>query len=507
MTIRAYWLRTVAVLMVLGLWPLSPALAQGSWSTRANLPVARQLPGVGVVNGLLYSVGGETANDCTFTNTNYAYDPVSDSWATKTPMPTRHRGPGVAVVNGLMYVMGGEIGCAVQTGTMESYDPTTDSWTTRPSMPTARSAVRSVAVGTTIYAIGGGTSTNLSTVEAFDTTAGTWSTKASMPTPRSGPVVGVINGMIYAAAGFGNTGCGSSDALEAYDPATDTWSTKAALPTPTDNPTGVVIGGKLYVFGGDDCGVKLSLTQVYDPATDTWSTATSMPGPRQNTGSGVIGSTAYVIGGLNATTNYLATNEAFTVDNTGPTITISVPSASTYTLNQPVPAIYSCTDPDDTVTICTGPVADGADIDTASVGTKTFTVNATDSNDNSSSASVDYTVTYNICPLYSQGTSVKSGATIPIKLQLCDLNGADQSASGIVVRATGVVMLSGNSSPYLQDAGNSNPDNDFRFDSTLGTTGGYIYNLSTKGYSSGTFALQFTAGSDPTTHSVQFQVR
>jgi CSLREA domain-containing protein len=193
-----------------------------------------------------------------------------------------------------------------------------------------------------------------------------------------------------------------------------------------------------------------------------------------------------------------------------PTITILSPANnSDYTLNQPVLASYSCIVPftGDPASVCTGTVANGAAIDTASAGPKTFTVNATGSNNNSSSTSVNYTVAYNICPLYSNSTSAKSGATIPIKLQLCDINGADQSASGVVVHATGVVMVSSNASEILQDAGDSNPDDDFRFDSTLGTNGGYIFNLSTKGYPSGTFALQFTAGADPTVHTALFQVR
>jgi hypothetical protein len=197
------------------------------------------------------------------------------------------------------------------------------------------------------------------------------------------------------------------------------------------------------------------------------------------------------------------------IDAEPPTITISAPTNTTYTLNQPVPSVYSCTDPvaGDAVTVCAGPVADGADIDTASVGSKMFTVNATDSHNLSSSQSVSYTVAYNICPQYDKSHSVKSGATIPIKLDLCDLNGVDLSAVGIAVHATGVVMVSSSATEVLQDAGNSNPDDDFRFDSTLGMTGGYIFNLQTKGYPAGTFNLQFTAGNDPTTHVTSFQVR
>lgn len=46
----------------------------------------------------------------------------------------------------------------------------------------------------------------------------------------------------------------------------------------------------------------------------------------------------------------------------------------------------------------------------------------------------------------------------------------------------------------------------FRFDSTLGTAGGYIFNLSTSGLAGGTYRLQFTAPGDPESHSVNFGV-
>ena len=77
-------------------------------------------------------------------------------------------------------------------------------------------------------------------------------------------------------------------------------------------------------------------------------------------------------------------------------------------------------------------------------------------------------VTYNICPLYDQTKAVKKGATIPIKLQLCDGNGMNLSASSVVVPATAVTRVSDNVSGLLEDAGNANPDNNFRYDSTLG---------------------------------------
>lgn len=116
-------------------------------------------------------------------------------------------------------------------------------------------------------------------------------------------------------------------------------------------------------------------------------------------------------------------------------------------------------------------------------------------------------VTYNICPLYDQTKAVKSGATIPIKLQLCDGNGVNLSASGVVVTATAVTRVSDNVSGLLEDAGNANPDNNFRYDSALGGSAGYVFNFSTRSLAFGTYRLTFVAGFDPTIHGVEFQVK
>lgn len=129
-----------------------------------------------------------------------------------------------------------------------------------------------------------------------------------------------------------------------------------------------------------------------------------------------------------------------------------------------------------------------------------------DTNFKSSSGSLSQQVAYGICALYDQTRSVNSGATFPVKLYLCDANGNDVSSSGIILHATGVTNVSGFVGP-VESPGNANPDNDFRFDSTLGPTGGYIFNLSTSGLASGTYSLQFTAGTDPVAHAVNFGVK
>jgi hypothetical protein len=59
----------------------------------------------------------------------------------------------------------------------------------------------------------------------------------------------------------------------------------------------------------------------------------------------------------------------------------------------------------------------------------------------------------------------------------------------------------------VDDTGNANPDNDFRFDGSQGSSGGYMFNLKTTGLSSGTYQLLFTASNDPVVHSVTFGVK
>jgi hypothetical protein len=77
-----------------------------------------------------------------------------------------------------------------------------------------------------------------------------------------------------------------------------------------------------------------------------------------------------------------------------PTVTIATPgSGATYAKGQAVAASYSCAAPTGaTITACAGPVASGAPIDTSTLGTHSFTVTASDSDGQTTTQSVSYTV-------------------------------------------------------------------------------------------------------------------
>lgn len=193
------------------------------------------------------------------------------------------------------------------------------------------------------------------------------------------------------------------------------------------------------------------------------------------------------------------------IDKTAPTISVTSPTAGSYLLNQAATVDFSCTDNLSGVASCTGSSPNGSALDTASIGAQSVTVSATDLAGNTSVPTVvNYTVAYGIVALYDQTKAHKSGSTIPIKIRLVDASGANVSSSSTVVHAVSVIQISSQASTIFGDSGNSNPDFDFRYDASLG---GYIFNLQTTGFGTGSYLLSFVAGNSPTVYSVGFQVR
>ncbi len=326
-----------ASILLFLLAPTIPVFAQGTWSTRQPGPVGLQ-PGVGVVNGILYAVGGFTATGFG-PNTNEAYDPTTDSWTVLAAPPGipvgADAGNNVAVVSGIVYLIGGNASGSC-TDANVAYNPLTNVWVVKASMPTPRCGVAVVADSGFIYAIGGtDTSGSIfySTVEVYDPGTDTWGGATPMPTPRQGPGAAVINGFIYVAGG--RTPANIST-LEAYNPSTNSWTTGLApMPTARSTPATGVIGNVIFVVGGiADIGI-VATNEGYDPSANTWSEFAPMPTARFVANAGVIGGTMYVFGGANSTSGALTTNEAFspTVPVTPVMIEVKPPASAPVTVN------------------------------------------------------------------------------------------------------------------------------------------------------------------------------
>jgi N-acetylneuraminic acid mutarotase len=166
------------------------------------------------VDDILYVVGGSNGSFGFFA-TLEAYDPATGSWRTTlAPMPTARVDPAAGVVNGVLYVVGGfawdAIGRTISGhfATVEAYDPATNSWTTVSPMPTARSGSAAGVINGILYVVGGWNDSGgiLATVEAYDPVTDTWSTMDPMPTARNALGAGVIDGRLYVPGGGGYAG-------------------------------------------------------------------------------------------------------------------------------------------------------------------------------------------------------------------------------------------------------------------------------------------------------------
>lgn len=112
---------------------------------------------------------------------------------------------------------------------------------------------------------------------------------------------------------------------------------------------------------------------------------------------------------------------------------------------------------------------------------------------------------YVTCLLYDPTKAHRAGRTVPLKVQLCDEAGANLSSPELPLTAVGLVKRDASASTTLAESpGNANPDSAFRYDEELA---GYIFNLSTRGLTSGTWELRFTVAGDETVYALPFDVR
>ena len=291
--------------------------AENFWTTMADMPTGRLGPGVAVVNGNIYAIGG-TGNGG-FLNTNEEYDPATNTWATKKPMPTPRADFGIAVYQNKIYVIGGggDFGVEEVTGVNEVYDPLTDTWTTKTPMPTARQFLCANVVNGKIYLIGGSKPVNLNNPsfvpnvnEVYDPVSDSWTTKTPPPTQVSLYASAVVNNKIFI---MGGSVVGTiSNLTQIYHPETDIWTLGKPVPNAVWGAaagvtTGVLAPKRIYVIGGYP---TFNLNQIYDPETDTWTSGALMPTNRYGLGVAVVNDILYAIGGSGSDAN--TKNEQYT---------------------------------------------------------------------------------------------------------------------------------------------------------------------------------------------------
>ncbi|RMB90081.1 hypothetical protein DUI87_33536 [Hirundo rustica rustica] len=199
----------------------------GRWSPRAPMSVPRNRIGVGVIDGLIYAVGG--SHGCTHHCSVERYEPERDEWLQVAPMGTRRIGVGVAVLHRLLYAVGGFDGSA-RLRSAERYHPERDSWQPIAPMGSVRSGAGVCALGNCLYAVGGyDGAQQLRSAERFRADTETWSFVAPMGHRRSALGVTAFRGRIYVLGGY--DGHSFLESVECYDPGADAWTEVAPMPS------------------------------------------------------------------------------------------------------------------------------------------------------------------------------------------------------------------------------------------------------------------------------------
>ena len=165
-------------------WEYDPVA--NTWNTtRLNIPNAVGGYAGGVINGHFYVAGGRDASN-TVINLVWDYNIAANTWTARAPMPAAVNVPGAGVSNGKLWAFGGgnPFGPQGDSTTVEAlaaeapdtqatgsvYDPSTNAWAAMPSMNFSRSFVGGTAIDNKLLAVGGyNGATTVANAETFIT--------------------------------------------------------------------------------------------------------------------------------------------------------------------------------------------------------------------------------------------------------------------------------------------------------------------------------------------------
>ncbi|KAF8774557.1 Kelch-like ECH-associated protein 1 like protein [Argiope bruennichi] len=238
------------------------------WFSLADLPTPRSGLGGAFIDGKFYAVGGR--NNCLDGNQDSdgvdCYDPITNKWKSCCKMTIARNRVGVGVLDGLLYAVGGSK-ATTHHNTVERYDPAEDKWSRVQNMLTSRIGVGVAVVKRLLYAVGGyDGNSRLNTVECYHPEKDSWTQVASMNTNRSGAGVVALEHYIYAVGGY--DGALQLKSVERYDTETDEWVYVSEMSSPRSALSVAV--------SYEGCTNFLNTVEVYDPEKDAWEAAPNM---------------------------------------------------------------------------------------------------------------------------------------------------------------------------------------------------------------------------------------
>jgi hypothetical protein len=201
--------------------------------------------------------------------------------------------------------------------------------------------------------------------------------------------------------------------------------------------------------------------------------------------------------------NTASTSRTINLDKTPPVLTMPA-LAPSYLLNSKFTFTFGATDALSGVASMQAafngaPIISGTTVTLTHLATNTFTLTATDVAGNTATQTVTFAVIYafsGFLPPVADKTVFQLNRTIPVQFQLTDANGVVVSTAVATLMLQMISGITPVGTPIDATAsGNSDIGNLFRF------SGQYIYNLSTKPLSTGSWQLQVSLD-DGTVHTI-----
>ena len=122
-----------------------------------------------------------------------SYDPERNVWSPVADLSVPRYGAGVGVLDGVLYCVGGRSNTG-PVKTVEKYDQVTNTWSLVAEMNHSRSYHGVVCHKGRLYAVGGyDGNSSLSSMEMYDPSTNTWALVTDMSVRRRGPAVALIH--------------------------------------------------------------------------------------------------------------------------------------------------------------------------------------------------------------------------------------------------------------------------------------------------------------------------
>ncbi|KAJ0180508.1 hypothetical protein K1T71_003912 [Dendrolimus kikuchii] len=271
-------------------------LHKREWEELAPMGIARIQPGVAMLGGRIYAVGGEQGSQ--ILANGEVYDPATDKWSNIAPMKEARCEFGLTAWNGNLYAFGGWVGSDMGAS-VEVYDPLTDEWHAAGRMPEPRFGMGVINFEGLIYVVGGCTHTWRHTRDllVYHPAARQWRALAPMRRARSQAAAVVLDNYLYVVGGNAPSRTVLTS-VERYSFDDDSWEEVSGLKEARAGCAAGAGDGVVVVAGGDSesggerafyrARTTLASVELYSPRDDKWRPGPPLPASRAEAGAALL---------------------------------------------------------------------------------------------------------------------------------------------------------------------------------------------------------------------------